>query len=155
MVEGRIFQLNVSDGGVPKRARPQIWVGVSGVEGDRQATPEVHGGPDRAVLMFSLDQILALQAEGHPIYPGAVGENVTVVGLDWERVVPGVQLRLGNEVLLEVTRFASPCKTIAGAFTAGRYERISHKTYPGWARACARVLQEGHIRIGEPVVLMP
>lgn len=155
MSQGRIFQINTSDGGVPKLTKQEAWIRATGVEGDRQATPEVHGGPERAVLLFSLERILALQEDGHPIYPGAVGENVTIAGLDWERVEPGMKIKLGDEVLLEVTRFASPCKTIAGAFVAGRYERISQKTYPGWARACARVLREGRIRVGERVAIIP
>jgi len=34
-------------------------------------------------------RIEALQNEGHPIAFGSTGENLTVSGIDWQRVVPG------------------------------------------------------------------
>ena len=85
-----------------------------GVAGDRQENTEVHGGPERAVSFFSLERILALHAEGHPIFPGSVGENVTISGLDWEQVLPGTRLRLGAEVLVELTKYTTPCNKIEG-----------------------------------------
>ena len=53
--------------------------------------PKVHGGPERAVSLFSLEVIRRLQDEGHPIYPGATGENLTVAGLDWAALAAGTQ----------------------------------------------------------------
>jgi hypothetical protein len=36
-----------------------------------------------------------LQAEGHPVQPGMMGENTPIEGLDWARdVLPGAQLAL-------------------------------------------------------------
>src|SRR5438034_7213405 len=75
-----------------------------GLEGDAHRDLEHHGGPERAVCLFSLEAIRELQAEGHPMAPGALGENVTVEGLDWSAVVPGAILQLGGDVRLEVTR---------------------------------------------------
>ncbi|MEO8908797.1 MAG: MOSC domain-containing protein [Gemmatimonadaceae bacterium] len=113
-----------------------------------------HGGPERAVCVYSLERIHALQAEGHPIGVGTAGENVTVEGLAWDLIVPGTRLRLGNEVLLEVASFTSPCKTIRESFIDGRFVRISQKLHPGWSRVYARVLSEGKIRSGDPVELL-
>ncbi len=73
---GRIFQINVSNGGVPKFARQQAELTPLGLVGDRQEETDVHGGPERALCLFSLERILALQAEAHPIFPGAIGENL-------------------------------------------------------------------------------
>ena len=66
---GRIFQINVSDGGVPKLARQQVEVTPLGLVDDRQEETDVHGGPDRALCLFSLERILALQAEVPPHLP--------------------------------------------------------------------------------------
>ena len=82
-MEGRIFQLNVSNGGVPKLPVREALLTPDGLEGDRQAHPQIHGGPERALCLYALERILELQAEGHPIYPGSIGENITVCGLDW------------------------------------------------------------------------
>jgi MOSC domain-containing protein YiiM len=151
---GRIFQINVSPGGVPKLGRPAAWIDAAGVEDDRQATPEVHGGPDRAVCLYSLERILALQTEGHPIFPGAIGENLTISGLDWEQVVPGKKLHLGNGVLIEVTKYTSPCNSIAGAFMEREYGRVSQNGHPGWSRVYARVLRAGKVQVGDLVSLV-
>jgi MOSC domain-containing protein YiiM len=61
------------------------------------------------VCLFSLEQIEALRAEGHRIAPGALGENVTLEGIEWVRVVPAARLRLGDRLVLEITRYTSPC----------------------------------------------
>ena len=110
-----------------------------------------HGGPDRAVCVYSLERIRSLQAEGHPIDVGTAGENVTVEGVDWDMVVPGAQLRLGDQVLLEIVSFTNPCKTIRASFIDGQFIRIAHKLHPGWSRVYARVLSEGQIHFGDPV----
>src|SRR5713226_4835961 len=87
----RIFQLNCSPGGVPKLAVREAIVTELGLVGDDHNFPDIHGGPERALCLFSLERILEFQAEGHPIFPGAVGENITIAGIDWQQVVPGVQ----------------------------------------------------------------
>ena len=152
-MSGRIFQLNTSPGGVPKLAIREAEVTELGLTGDDHKFPDIHGGPERAVCLFSLERIQELQAEGHPIFPGAVGENVTISGIDWNTVTPGQKLSLGDEVLLEITSYTSPCNSIPESFVAGEYQRISQKLHPGYSRVYARVLRPGRIRIGQPVQL--
>ena len=152
-MSGRIFQLNTSPGGVPKLAVREAEVTQLGLSGDDHKFPDIHGGPDRAVCLFSLERILELQKEGHPIFPGAVGENVTISGIDWNDVVPGQQLQLGDQVLLEITSYTSPCNSIPESFLDGKYQRISQKVYPGYSRVYARVLRPGKIAIGQPVTM--
>ncbi len=151
---GRIVQIGISPGGVPKRAVAAARVGTEGLEGDGHRDTEHHGGPERAVCLFALEHIQALQAEGHPIQAGALGENVTVEGIDWDDVVPGRQVRLGADVLLEVTRYTSPCLNITAAFRDGNYARVAQKRHPGWSRVYARVLAPGTIKTGDRVQLL-
>ncbi|HEY0005997.1 MAG TPA: MOSC domain-containing protein [Pyrinomonadaceae bacterium] len=148
---GRIFQLNYSNGGVPKTPVREALVTERGLVGDRQAKTKIHGGPERALCLFALEHILQLQAEGHPIYPGSAGENITTVGLDWQRLEPGVRLALGDEVLIEIASYTNPCQTIASSFAEGRFKRISQKLYPGCSRLYARILQTGRLAIGQTV----
>ncbi len=152
---GRIVQISVSPGGVPKRPVESADVTAGGVAGDAQRDLEHHGGPDRALCLFPMELIRTLQAEGHPIAPGQIGENLTVEGLDWDTVAPGVRLLLGEDVLVEVTRYTSPCGNIRAAFTGGNYARVSQKRHPGASRVYARVLRTGAIRRGDPVRLLP
>ncbi|HKQ66748.1 MAG TPA: MOSC domain-containing protein [Methylomirabilota bacterium] len=150
----RIVQVSVSRGGIPKRAVAAARVKVDGVEGDTHRNLELHGGPERAVCLFAMEAIVALQAEGHTIAPGAIGENVTVEGLDWSNVTPGTHLLVGQTVLLQVTRYTSPCRTIGPVFSDGQFIRVSQKHRPGWSRVYARVLVEGVIRPNDPVRLV-
>ncbi|MBX9657632.1 MAG: MOSC domain-containing protein [Nitrospiraceae bacterium] len=148
-----VHQISVSGGGVPKRPVFEARVTVQGVEGDRQRNVNVHGGPDRAVCLYSLDVIERLQHAGHSIEPGFSGENLTVAGLDWELMQPGVRLTVGPDVELEVMSYTSPCNHNARWFHDGDYQRISQKKHPGWSRVYAKVLKEGVVRPGDTVEL--
>ncbi len=150
----RIFQLSISRGGVPKRPVPEAHVDAGGMEGDRQADRRIHGGPDRALCLFAVEQLAALRAEGHPIAPGCAGENVTTEGLEWRRVVPGVRLRLGAEALIEVTGYTTPCWKNARWFRDGNPDRMSQDEHPGESRVYARVLHPGLLRTGDPIELI-
>ncbi|CAN5749189.1 MOSC domain-containing protein [soil metagenome] len=152
MSTGFLHSINVSDGGVPKQPRPWAQVRAGGVDGDRQEDRRYHGGPDRAVCLYSLDLIEALQGEGHTIVPGSIGENLTIHGLDWTAMRPEARIEIG-EVLLEITRATSPCHKIAAAFRDGEFTRVSQKAHPGWSRFYARVLREGLVTVGDRVVL--
>ena len=148
---GMVVALNISGGGVPKKSVTVVKVSRSGVDGDAQNDIKHHGGPERAVCIYSLEIIHALQREGHPIDVGTAGENLTLQGINWDLIVPGTRLRVGDEVLLEVASFTNPCKTIRGSFIDGKFIRIAQKFFPGWSRVYARVLAEGQIRSGDPV----
>jgi MOSC domain-containing protein YiiM len=150
-MDGYIFQLNCSDGGVPKRPVREAEVTPTGLACDRQAHPKIHGGPERALCLYALEQITALQDEGHPIFPGSIGENVTVVGVDWQTLQPGSRLALGDEVVIEITSYAGPCPTIAASFTDSKFKRISQKIHPGQSRLYARVIKTGLLATGQTV----
>lgn len=151
--EGRVHRLNVSRGGVPKTPVAEARVTREGIAGDVQGDRRYHGGPERAVSLFSLDVIERLRGEGHPIVPGSAGENVTVAGLDWSRVAPGTRLLFAGGVVLEVVSYCVPCGKIRASFAGGAIERIRQEDHPGESRVYARVAEEGTLREGEPVRL--
>lgn len=151
---GQIRHINVSQGGVPKLSTPRARVTPQGLEGDRQKHLKVHGGPDRAVCLWSLEVIETLQREGHGIEPGSAGENVTISGLDWATLTPGTKLQLGSDVQVEITDYAAPCRQNMKWFADRKFSRISQKHFPGSSRLYARVLSEGVIQAGDPVQLI-
>lgn len=148
---GRVVQVNVSDGGVPKRPVPSARVTATGLSGDRQRDLRYHGGPERAVCLLALELIERLRAEGHPIEPGSTGENLTLAGLDWPALRPGARLLFAGGVELQVSGEAAPCRIIGGSFAGGRFERLSGKEHPGGSRLYCRVLREGVVAAGEAV----
>jgi MOSC domain-containing protein YiiM len=151
-VNGRIASINVSAGGVPKQPVPAARVGSLGLTADAHRDRKRHGGPERALCLFSMELIDALACEGHPIAPGAIGENITVEGVPWETMAPGARYRLGDRVVIEVTAYTTPCLNIRRHFIGHHYSRVSQKRHPGWSRVYARVLAIGEIRCGDPVV---
>lgn len=150
---GHVHSINVSAGGVPKLPVPRVDVSEHGLAGDAQRNLRHHGGPARAVCLWSYEVICELQREGHPVRVGSTGENLTLSGVRWELVVPGARLQIGAHVLLEITSYATPCRTIWGSFALLRYGRISQKRHPGQSRVYARVLQGGQVATGAPVAL--
>jgi len=154
-VSGVIHQINVSPGGVPKLPVDEARVTRLGIVRDGHDDQESHGGPLAALCLYSLEVIERLQAEGHPIAAGTTGENVTLAGVDWSAMVPGARLALGGEVVIELTDYATPCKTIRESFVDQEFVRISHKLHPGESRVYARILREGTIRPGDKAQLLP
>ena len=147
-----VYQISVSNGGVPKRPVSEARITTLGVEGDRQRNPGIHGGSERAICLFSLEVIEALQAEGHPIFPGSTGENVTLIGVDWFTLRLGDRIGLGP-VRVELVSYTAPCVHNGRWFLNGDFGKVSQKKHPGWSRLYARVLTEGVIRMGDPVTI--
>lgn len=153
-MNAKLFQINVNpDGGVPKLRVEAAKLGFEGVEGDRQNNLKYHGGPLRAVCLFSLEVIESLRSEGHPIEAGAIGENLTLAGLDWSEIVPGVRLQIGD-AQLEITSYTRPCHQIRASFACGEFMRPWQKTHPGQSRVYARVLKEAIVREGDAVSIL-
>ena len=151
--EGAVAGVFAGAGGVPKQAIDEAVVGWSGVEGDVQAARVHHGRPWQALCLWSVEVIDGLNAAGHALFPGAAGENVTLTGLPWDRVVPGAQLQVG-EVRCELSAWALPCKKNARWFAGGDFDAMHHRHGPV-SRIYATVLEPGTIRVGDAAVLEP
>jgi MOSC domain-containing protein YiiM len=150
---GSVVQLSTSNGGLPKLPHARVTVGWRGVDGDRQATRVHHGRPFQALSLWSDDVIRAFQADGHPIAPGLAGENITVRGIPWADVRPGVRLQIG-QVSCEVSSYALPCFQNKAWFRDGDFEQMHHERGPV-SRVYATVLQPGEIAVDDSVVLEP
>ena len=150
---GRVDQVNVSPGGVPKRPVPAAAVSFAGVSGDKQSDRKHHGRRFQAVCLWSAEVIAGLAADGHPIFPGAAGENLTVSGLDWTQVRPGVRLAVGEELEVEVSWPATPCRHQAQWFSDGDFGRIHEDRAIDLARWYAWVRVPGPAAVGATVRL--
>jgi MOSC domain-containing protein YiiM len=117
-----------------KPATTAIWktpvtgrVAARGVnlDGDGQADRAVHGGYDKAVYAYSVEDTRWWEAElGRTIGPGGFGENLTVEGLDLVASVVGERWDIGTAVL-EVSEPRLPCwKLFTRAARPGTYLRI-------------------------------
>ncbi len=147
---GTVTGLFTSDGGIPKLPVPQVEVNSRGLVGDRQGNRKHHGRPFQAVCLWSTEVIAALASEGHPIAAGLAGENITVSGIDWTTIRPGVRLIAGT-VELDISGWATPCRKNDQWFL-DRSDRIDADLNPGWSRAYAWVRTPGSIALGDAVV---
>jgi len=110
-MQGTIVQVNVSPGGLPKRPVPGGFCTALGIEGDLHAHPQIHGGPRKALLLIAAEVVEELQSTGYPVFFGAMGENLTMRGIDVRRLRIGDRLRAGG-ALLEITQPRGPCSAL-------------------------------------------
>lgn len=154
---GTVLQVNVSQGGIPKREIPSGELTPSGMTGDSWRY-RFHGGPKQAVLLITIEGIRELVAQGFPLYPGALGENLTTQGLDRRALRFGQRLRLGGATI-ELTKMRQPCATldvygpgIQAAMYDARVVKGDH-TSPLWGLSgfYASVVEPGTVRPGDLV----
>jgi MOSC domain-containing protein YiiM len=145
--------------GLPKQPVDSAEVWRRGLVGDVQRERKHHGRPSQALCIWSAEVVDALVAEGHPITPGAAGENVSIRGVDWSLVRPGSLLRIGS-VECEISGWALPCAKNRKWFRPGVGEqRIDPDAHPGWSRAYAYVLAsqhrgvDGELHLGDEVAI--
>lgn len=150
---GVVSQLSASKGGVPKRALDEVHVSFTGVDGDAQGTRQHHGRPWQALCLYADEVIDAFRADGHPIGRGSAGENITVSGVPWSDVRPGVRLRIGT-VIADVQAYAVPCRDNAQWFSDGDFNRMSSLRGPV-SRVYATVREPGRIVTGDAIILEP
>jgi MOSC domain-containing protein YiiM/ubiquinone/menaquinone biosynthesis C-methylase UbiE len=153
---GVVVAVNVSPGGVPKRPLHGARIHWRGLEGDAHSKPEpIHGTPEQAVCLYAVEAIERIRADGQQAFPGAYGENLTLIGLDWAGLRRGDRLRIGDAgPLLHLTDYATPCDTQARWFIDGRYGRISARKHPEDARWYASVIEQGDVAPGDGVRLI-
>jgi MOSC domain-containing protein YiiM len=161
-MSGVLRQINRSGGGLPKFAIPgPVMLHSDGVESDRHCNRKLHGGLDKAVLMVAAELIDSLVTRGFPIFYGALGENLTVSGLDPHQWRFGQRYRVGPEAEIELTTLRAPCTNLdvyGPLIKSALYDarcKSGDVTSPRWANSgfYARVIRRGLIFSGAPVIL--
>ena len=147
-MSARVIGLFVSQGGVPKLPVDALSVTITGCLGDKQNDLKHHGGPDKAVCILQNCIIENLQSKGHPIIPGSTGENLLLDGCEVGEIYPGSIIKF-EQLEIEITQDAPPCKTISNSFTDGNFNLISHRKYPHFTRWYGKVIKEGKLILDE------
>lgn len=158
---GSILQINISRGGVPKRPIAEGLLSPLGIEGDSHAHPQFHGGPRKAVLLICAEVISDLAARGFPIYPGALGENLTIQGIDHRQLQSGQRFRVG-QAFIELTTVRIPCATLdvyGPSIKSEIYDRevkAGNNASPKWAMSgfYAAVIRPGPVRRDDIIALV-
>ena len=127
---------------------PVLVRGVN-LAGDDQADRSVHGGPDKAVYAYAVEDYAYWgEREVFPVHAGVFGENLTVQGFDLSRAVIGERWHVGTTVL-EVAQPRLPCfKLGIRVGDATFLKRFQAAIRPG---AYLRIIEEGVLTAGDGV----
>jgi len=164
-MKGKVHQINVGAGGVPKYPVLEAYVSRERVIGDdwswgsdkiqKNGKTGKHGGAGKAVCLYSLECLERLKEFGFAVFPGALGENFTTAELDYRAVKLGDVYQVGAEVQIRITKIRAPCGTIAEAYgkditNAMWDEKVKKCDYaaPKWGMTgfYAEVFQTGRVR---------
>lgn len=140
--------------GIFKKPTSQaIYLDKEEVRGDEISNRQVHGGEFKACYLFSADHYPHWQN----LYPnfdwhyGMLGENLTVEGLDETQLHVGNIYKLGS-ALIQITQPREPCTTFAAKMgTADIMQQFIAHGRPG---TYVRVLQQGHVNVGDTIELV-
>ena len=128
-----------------------LWLGRENLVGDGQQNRKVHGGPDRALLLYAAahyeDWACELGAAKPAGFgPGAFGENFTVTALDEASVCLGDVYTVG-EARIEISQPRLPCANLAKRWLLPDLpRRVEESGRGGWY---ARVLRAGFVAAGQ------
>jgi MOSC domain-containing protein YiiM len=157
---GIILQVSTGPGGVPNHAIGEGTLAANGIAGDAWRHP-FHGGPKRAILLITSEGINLLAAQGFPVYAGALGENLTTLGLDRSLLRLGQRFRAG-QTIIELTQVRLPCDTLSVYGTgiqAAMYDaraQAGDAGSPVWGLSgfYASVVEPGIMRPGDAIALL-
>ncbi|MBL8860081.1 MAG: MOSC domain-containing protein [Planctomycetes bacterium] len=140
-LSGVVLAVCTSAGGIPKTPVDSALVSLLGLAGDRQRFA-FHGGPNRAVCLFSIEDYRRLQKDGVVCeLPGVFGENVLTEGLDFGQLRADDELVIGNELVIAIHDVREPCKTLKSvdarfpSLMLGRSGFVCRVVRPGTVRA--------------------
>jgi MOSC domain-containing protein YiiM len=165
---GKVAPLFVSESGVSQSVisgiRKQgvdglVHIGKLGVEGDDQADLTVHGGLEKAVYLYPYEHyefwensLLNLLKKPTQLMPGAMGENLTTLGITENDLWVGDRIKMG-EVLLEVTEPRAPCYKFAALM--GFRHAVKHMLQSGFTGVYLKVVQQGSVQNEVNITLLP
>lgn len=158
---GTILQVNISPGGLPKTPIGTGLIEPLGVVGDHHNHPQFHGGPRKAILLIASEVIDELTRRGYPVFPGALGENLTTRGFDVREVRIGDTVRAGGAIL-EITAARVPCSQLdvyGPTIKQEIYDKLvkaRDPSSPRWGMSgwYASIVQPGPVGAGDPIEVL-
>jgi len=146
--EMKIAHIYIGEG-LPKKEVQSATLTTTGFVGDKQRWKR-HGPPLRDIVIWSLTRIEELMNEGHPIFPGACGENLVIEGKEYFKLKKDDILTIGDSIL-KLTFPADPCNQIKEFFTSNM--NLVHDKIPRW---CCDVLyaDEKEMCVNDQITLL-
>jgi MOSC domain-containing protein YiiM len=150
-VKETFFGKEVMTGICKKAVAGPVRLGMTGFEGDGVGDLKHHGGPDKAVCVYSTDHYTYWEKNlGTVLPPAPFGENFSVSNLDEAAVCIGDIFKAGTAVV-QISQPRQPCSTLAARF--GRNDMVKLVVDSGKTGFYFRVLEEGVVESGNALVL--
>jgi MOSC domain-containing protein YiiM len=111
--QGKILAVNISEKkGEKKQNLPRgLFLEDIGLDGDAHAESGI-----RQVSLLAKESIEKIRAKGLDVQYGDFAENITTEGIDLPALPIGTRLKVGSNVLLEVTQIGKVCHTRCNIF---------------------------------------
>jgi len=140
---GTVLSLYISEQKTSKTIeKNHIFVDTAGIIGDKHHGKET----ERSILLTSIDSYTLIEAYDIQIPHGSLGENI-LIDYNPYHLPQGSQIQMGDAIL-EITQNCTLCKHLA----------IHDKRIPKLLKddrgIFAKVVQEGQIKIDDPVYLV-
>jgi MOSC domain-containing protein YiiM len=139
-------------------AKSAIWkspvagrVAARGVNlvGDDQADRQAHGGPDKAIYAYAIEDARWWQHQlGRPLIYGELGENLTTEAVEINDALVGERWEVGT-LLLEVSEPRIPCWRLGVRMNDKMFpRRFTEAMRPG---TYLRIVAEGDVGAGDEI----
>ena len=144
------------EAGLPKTSISSADVTHSGFKGDFNnfRFKKKDNDPNMAIMILCMDIIDDLNKEGWPVKPGDLGENITLIDLPYNMIKPKQRYQIGTATV-EISLICDPCATLQ---VLSYVQKTNLKDFiktllkrRGWY---AKVIEPGHIHIGDPVEIL-
>lgn len=116
-----------------------------GLAGDAHADCCTH----RQISLLADESIEKMRRLGLDLAPGDFAENLTVSGIDLPSLPVGTRLRIGDQVLLEVSQIGKECHARCAIF-----EQVGTCVMP-LEGVFARVIEGGTVKAGDGIEVLP
>lgn len=115
-----------------------------GIIGDAHSSSDTH----RQISLLAIESINKMRALGLDVNPGDFAENFTTEGIDLISLRVSTKLKIGDEIILEVTQIGKECHTRCAI-----YKQAGDCIMPKEG-IFARVIRSGEVKIGDGIELI-
>jgi MOSC domain-containing protein YiiM len=140
-MEGKIVSINISDKkGIRKNPVAEAMISENfGIKGDAHASSKWH----RQVSLLAIESVKKMQDMGLDVKAGDFAENITTEGIKLQSLPIGTRLRLGKDVIGEVSQIGKECHTRCAI-----YDQAGDCVMPKEG-IFIKVLRGGNIKVGD------
>jgi len=103
-------------------------------------------GTHRQVSLLAIESITKMREAGYDVNPGDFAENLTTEGIDLPSLPVGTSLRIGEDIILEISQIGKECHTGCAIF------REIGKCIMPREGVFAKVIRGGVVRPGDELL---